>query len=97
VDDTAKWKKITEGDGEAFGVLYRQCAPRLPIFLRHLLINEHTAEDVMQNTFTEIWHRPRGYDPGRGSLRAYLFGLARKQAVGWWRKQHPNRSSRSMI
>lgn len=80
VDDTAIWKQTTGGDGETFGVLYRESAPRLRIFLRHLLINEHTAEDVMQNTFTEIWRRPRGYDPGRGSLRPYLFGVARKQA-----------------
>jgi RNA polymerase sigma-70 factor (ECF subfamily) len=83
------WKRITEGDGEAFGVFYRECAPRLRAFLRHLLINEQAAEDVMQNTFVEIWCRPRRCDPGRGSLRAYLFGVARKQAVDWWRKQHP--------
>lgn len=89
MDDTGLWKKICEGDGEAFDAFYRECAPRLRAFLRHLLSNDQAAEDVMQNTFTEIWRRPRGFDPERGSARAYVFGAARKQAAEWWRKQRP--------
>ena len=38
---------------------------------------------------TQIWRRPQGFDPYRGTLRAWLFGIARKQAAEWWRKQRP--------
>lgn len=89
IDEPALWKKLADGDAEAFDTFYRECAPRLRLFLRHLLASDHAAEDVMQNTFTEIWRRPRGFDPERGSPRAYLFGVARRQAAEWGRGQKP--------
>jgi RNA polymerase sigma-70 factor (ECF subfamily) len=95
VDDAGLWKQIAEGDGEAFDAFYRECAPRIRSFLRHYLAHQQAAEDVMQDTFTEIWRRPRGYDSRRGSLRAYVFGIARKQAAEWWRRQRPEQEAES--
>ena len=86
-DDRELWKKIANGNAEAFDTWYRETAPRLRVFLRHLLGDEQGAEDVMQETFTQIWRRPHRFDPERGSLRAYLFGAARRQAAEWKRKQ----------
>ena len=88
-DERELWKKISNGDPEAFDDFYRQCAPRLLRFLRHLVGEDQAAEDIMQNAFTEIWRRPAGFDPERGGLRAYLFGVARKQAMDWWRRHCP--------
>jgi RNA polymerase sigma-70 factor (ECF subfamily) len=85
-DDRELWKKIMRGDAEAFDTWYRENAPRLLSFLRHLLGNEQAAEDVMQETFTHIWRRPQGFDPERGALRGYLFGVARRQAAEWARR-----------
>ena len=86
-DDQELWKEIANGNGDAFDTWYRETAPRLRLFLRHLLADEQAAEDVMQETFTQIWHRPQRFDPERGSPRAYLFGVARRQAADWRRKQ----------
>ena len=86
-DDRERWKKIASGDAEAFDTWYRETAPRLRLFLRHLLGGEQEAEDVMQETFTQIWHRPHRFDPERGSPRGYLFGVARRQAAEWRRRQ----------
>jgi RNA polymerase sigma-70 factor (ECF subfamily) len=55
-------------------------------FLRRITGNQQAAEDVMQETFAQIWKRPNGFQPERGTLRAYLFGAARKRAAEWWRK-----------
>ncbi|MGA8185978.1 MAG: RNA polymerase sigma factor [Terriglobia bacterium] len=87
-DDRELWKRIASGNADAFDAWYRETAPRLRSFLRHLLANEQAVEDVMQETFTQIWHRPHRFDPDRGSPRAYLFGAARRQAAEWRRKQH---------
>jgi RNA polymerase sigma-70 factor (ECF subfamily) len=87
-DDRTLWKKIANGNADAFDAWYRETAPRLRVFLRHLLANEQEVEDVMQETFTQIWHRPHRFDPERGSPRAYLFGVARRQAADWRRKQN---------
>ena len=89
VDDQRVWKRIAAGDAEAFDALYRECGPRLRMFLRQLLPGEQEAEDVMQETFTQIWRRPQGFDPERGSLRGYVFGIGRKLAAEWWRRQKP--------
>jgi RNA polymerase sigma-70 factor (ECF subfamily) len=57
------------------------------MFLRRFLGNSQAAEDVMQETFAAIWHHSNGFAAERGTLRAYLFGAARKRAANWWRKQ----------
>jgi RNA polymerase sigma-70 factor (ECF subfamily) len=89
LDDRELWGKISNSDAEVFDTWYRENAPRLRAFLRHLLGSEQGAEDVMQETLTQIWRRPHGFDPERGTLRAYLFGIARKQAAEWGRKVKP--------
>jgi RNA polymerase sigma-70 factor, ECF subfamily len=86
-DDRELWKKISEGNAGAFDAFYRENGPRLRLFLQQLLSSEQAAEDIMQDTFTHIWRRPRGFNPEQGSLRAYLFGIGRKLAAEWWRRQ----------
>jgi RNA polymerase sigma-70 factor, ECF subfamily len=92
-DDRELWERIRQGDAQAFDEFYRQHAARLEIFLRHVVGNRQTAEDIMQETFTHIWSRPNGFHPERGALRAYLFGIGRKRAAEWWRTQHATDSS----
>jgi RNA polymerase sigma-70 factor, ECF subfamily len=89
-DDRELWERIRQGDAQAFDEFYRQHAARLEIFLRHVVGNRQAAEDIMQDTFAHIWSRPNGFHPERGTLRAYLFGIGRKRAAEWWRKQSPH-------
>lgn len=89
LDERELWKKISAGDAQAFDAWYRESAPRLRLFLRHLLGNSQAVDDAMQETYTHIWRRPQGFDPERGTLRAWLYGIARKQAAEWWRRQRP--------
>ena len=86
-DDRELWERICRGDVRAFDALYRTHAPKLEVFLRLILGNTQAAEDVMQETFAQIWRRPNGFEPERGTLRAYLFGAGRRRAADWWRKQ----------
>jgi RNA polymerase sigma-70 factor, ECF subfamily len=86
LDDRELWKGISEGNAAAFDAFYRAIGPRLRAFLRYLLPSEQAAEDIMQDAFTQIWRRPPGFNPERGSLRGYLFGIGRKLAAEWWRQ-----------
>ncbi len=86
-DDREVWKKISRGNADAFDAFYRENAPRLRGFLRQVVGNPQTAEDIAQDTITDMWNRPNGFQPERGTLRGYLFGIAKKQASEWWRKQ----------
>jgi RNA polymerase sigma-70 factor, ECF subfamily len=82
-DDRELGEQIRCGDARAFEAFYREQGPRLRAFL---VGNPQAAEDVMQETFTQIWRRPNGFVPERGTLRAYLFGAGRNRAAEWWRK-----------
>ena len=86
-DDREIWESISQGDADSFDAFYRENAPRLQVFLRQVIGNAQAAEDVLQETFAQLWSRPNGFLPGQGTLRAYVYGIARKRAVEWWRKQ----------
>jgi len=87
--DPELWQQICRGDADAFEAFYRLNAPRLQAFLRHAVGNRQGAEDIMQETFTQIWRRPDGFQAEHGTLRGYLYGIARKRAAEWWRHQDP--------
>jgi RNA polymerase sigma-70 factor (ECF subfamily) len=88
-DDRQTWERIRKGDVQAFDEFYRQNAPRLEVFLRHVVGDAQAAEDIMQETFAQIWSRPNGFQPECGALRSYLFGIGRKRAAEWRRMQGP--------
>jgi RNA polymerase sigma-70 factor, ECF subfamily len=88
-DDRELWRQICRGNAEAFDAFYRGNAPRLQAFLRQMVNSPQVAEDIMQEVFTKVWCRPNGFQPERGTLRAYLYGIGRKSAAEWWRRQSP--------
>jgi RNA polymerase sigma-70 factor, ECF subfamily len=48
-----------------------------------------TAEDITQDCFLALWRNPAAYQPGRGALRAFLLGIARKMILKRWRAERP--------
>jgi RNA polymerase sigma-70 factor, ECF subfamily len=47
-----------------------------------------TAEDITQDVFVGLLRYPDRFDPLRGTLRAFLLGIARNLAFKHWRKEH---------
>ncbi|HKW61063.1 MAG TPA: sigma-70 family RNA polymerase sigma factor [Candidatus Acidoferrum sp.] len=88
-DDHELWQRICSRDANAFEAFYRENAGRLCAYLRQIVGNAQAAEDVMQETFTQIWRSPNGFRLDLGTLRGYLFGIGRKRAAEWWRKREP--------
>jgi RNA polymerase sigma-70 factor, ECF subfamily len=46
------------------------------------------AEDLVQETMLRAWQHPESLDPGRGSVRAWLFTTARNLAIDAWRRRN---------
>lgn len=69
---------IRSGDEEAFVNLYRRRQAALYRFALHMCGSASVAEDVTQEVFLAILREECGYDPDRGTLSGYLFGIARK-------------------
>ena len=46
------------------------------------------AEDITQDAFVGLLRHPGRFDPARGTLRAFLLGIARNLALKRWRAEH---------
>jgi len=72
---------IVAGDADAFTTLYRRRQAGIYRFALQMCGSEGIAEDVTQEVFMTLVHAPRMFDPARGSLAAYLYGVARNQVL----------------
>jgi RNA polymerase sigma-70 factor, ECF subfamily len=46
------------------------------------------AADITQDVFVSLLRHPNRFDPVRGTLRAFLLGIARNLALKHWRAEH---------
>jgi RNA polymerase sigma-70 factor (ECF subfamily) len=69
------------GDEDAFTTLYRRRQGSVYRFVLEMSGSAPLAEDVTQEVFMALIRDNRGYDPSRGPLVAYLFGMARHHAL----------------
>jgi len=69
------------GDEDAFTTLYRRRQGGIYRFVLEMSGSASLAEDVTQEVFMALIRDNRGYDPSRGSLGAYLLGMARHHAL----------------
>jgi len=72
---------VAAGEVAALRALYDEHAPRaLGIALR-ILRSVEEAEDVVQETFLEVWRRSAQFDDGRGTAVAWIVTIARSRAI----------------
>lgn len=72
------WAAFAKGDSEAFAAIYRQHAGMVYHFLLASSASRETAEEVTQEVFVFLLREWRRYDAGRGTLEAWLLGIARQ-------------------
>lgn len=85
-------RQIMAGDEDAFTALYRRRQAAVYRFALQMSGSQAIAEDVTQEVFLTLMREARGYDPARGSLTAYLYGMARHQVLRCLRRQRPETS-----
>ena len=69
------------GDEEAFTTLYRRRQGGVYRFALQMSGSEALAEDVVQETFMVLMRDAGNFDAARGSLAAYLYGIARNHVL----------------
>jgi RNA polymerase sigma-70 factor, ECF subfamily len=72
---------------EGFAELYERTFPRVYAYVASLLRDRSAAEDVTAQAFERAYHKRRSYRPARGSMDAWLFGIARNAALDELRKR----------
>jgi RNA polymerase sigma factor (sigma-70 family) len=72
---------------EGFAELYERTFPRVYAYVASLLRDRSAAEDVTAQAFERAYRKRRSYRPARGSMDAWLFGIARNAALDELRKR----------
>jgi len=87
ISDDALLRRMLAGDENAFTDLYRRRHPAIYRFALHMSGNRAMAEDVTQEVFMALIREPQRYDATRGSLSAFLFGIARNHLRKRWEQE----------
>jgi RNA polymerase sigma-70 factor (ECF subfamily) len=77
---------MRKGDEQAFLVLYRRHQGPIFRFALHMSGSRQIAEEVTQEVFLGLLSTRGRYDAERGSLQAYLIGVARNCVRGQQRR-----------
>ena len=70
-------ERMLRGDEEAFTALYRRRQPAVYRFALQMTGSVAIAEDVTQETFLALMRVAKRYDAARGTVGAFLYGIAR--------------------
>lgn len=71
---------------DAIDQLYQRYSGRIYGFGVRLLGDRQLAEELVQETFVRLWRTAGSFDPGRGSVTAYVLTMARRIAIDLWRR-----------
>lgn len=79
--DRAALARIAEGDGAALAILYDAHSRAIYSLALRVLGEQADAEEVVQDVFAQVWRQAARYDPGRGSVGAWMMTIARSRAI----------------
>jgi RNA polymerase sigma-70 factor (ECF subfamily) len=77
--DEELYRSMRKGDANALEHLYRRYEPALFRYALHMSGSHFTAEEVAHEVFVQLMAPKQGFQEHRGSLEAYLYGMARNR------------------
>ncbi|MGI8747813.1 MAG: RNA polymerase sigma factor [Deinococcus sp.] len=84
--DAQLLRRLHLRDEAALGLLYdRHSGSVYALLLR--LLDQHSAQEVVQDVFLRLWQAPERFDPARGELRSFLVVMARSRALDRLRRE----------
>lgn len=88
LSDNELLRQMLAGDEEALAQLYRRRQASIYRFALQMSGSKSVAEDVTQEVFLFLMRDGHVFDPARGSLSAFLFGVARNHVLRRLRVEH---------
>ena len=74
-------RRSAKGDEDAFTQLYRRNQAQIYRFALRMTGHAWAAEEIVQDVFMTLVREPKKFDPARGPLGAYLYGIARNRVM----------------
>lgn len=94
-DPTLFFDRFRQGDGSAFKVFYDLHFPRLCLIIREYVDQRDVVEDIVTNAFVKLYDRRATINDPR-HLYAFLFVVAKHEAIGYLRNQRRQRVARAV-
>ncbi|MEE6263080.1 RNA polymerase sigma factor [Plantactinospora sonchi] len=80
--------RVATGDQRAFAELYARHGRALLAYAEGLLADRGRAEEAVQDTLLALWRGATSFE-GRSTVRTWLFGICRRQALNRIPGRHP--------
>jgi RNA polymerase sigma-70 factor (ECF subfamily) len=74
-------RRIQARDQQALAALYDQLAPLLNALLLRILTDQQEAEEILGETFWQVWSHATSYDQTRGPVEGWVLRIARNRAL----------------
>jgi len=87
---------LRQKDNDAFTYLYDHYAGALYGVIRQIVVDTETANDVLQESFVNIWKRIDSYDESKGRLFTWMINVARNAAIDKTRSKGFQQSQRQV-
>ena len=84
--DEALMARIAAGDRDAMRALYVRHHMRVHRFVLRLVRNQTVAEDVISETFLDVWRQAGSFE-GRSAVSTWLLAIARFKALSILRRK----------
>ena len=79
--DDVLLRRSAKGDEDAFLLLYRRHQAPVYRFALRMTGNSWAADEIVQDVFMTVIREPKKFDPERGALGAFLYGVARNRIM----------------
>ena len=86
--DQALLRGWLSGEEAAFSALYRRLAPALLSMVYGIVAHQKDAEDVLQETFVQMWKKAATYDAQSATVFTWSVMIARNKAIDRLRARH---------
>jgi RNA polymerase sigma-70 factor (ECF subfamily) len=87
LDDKALVQEIVGRRPEAVAELYDRYSGMLKAMAQRILHDPSDAEEILQETFLQVWNQASRYDPRRSSVSTWLVLIARSRSIDRLRSQ----------
>ncbi len=81
IADQELMRRVVGGDESAFSSFYNRLAPGLFSLIYQILQDQKASEDVLQESFVQMWKKAGTYDAERSSVFTWAVMIARNKAI----------------
>lgn len=97
-DDESLMRALQSGNHQAFSLLVRRYSPRFYAAAWRLSGNSGEAEDLVQEAFLKVWHKPHMWNPdGGAAFTTWFYRVLVNLAIDKKRRRRPQLAGEEII